>query len=264
MNKIESEILMKTFSVYAPGRFQKFKTEIGFLCEQLSLAGWEYFTGKADLIVVIGGDGSLLNALKVYGYTGNYILINAGTLGHYADYGIAEIDSFIKDLRSKKPLAETHRVLELQTPDGHWLAANDIMIGSAVKTLKLRIKTDALDFIETAASGVLFSTPLGSSGYAHSLGGTLLLGDEGIELNLLAPLQNRVHHTQLSSIVLPDQAKIDLEITNEMSFEVATDMNVCQTASRTFNIKKSDVSFSLIHFGGFAEITRLKKSFADR
>lgn len=247
-----------SFAVSLPERFARHREEATALSASLCALGLTE-SDHPDLTVVIGGDGALLHAIRESGYRGLFVLLKAGTLGHYADYSLESVTSFLRDVKKMEPTVERHRVLELKTASYRTYAANDIMIGSAVKTVRLKVAVDGAPFIAAPASGILLSTPFGSSGYAHSLGGSLLLGDDGYELNLLAPLHNSAYHSFISSIVIKDDSRLTVSV-EAVSHEAACDMvEVGQATS--YEISKSDLSFGLVHFKPFDEYARLRRSF---
>lgn len=253
---------MKTYSIYISKLFIGRTEEVEKIKSALNYLGYKE-SNEPDLVIVIGGDGSLLHAIRDCDYSGNFLLINAGTLGHYAEYEIDEIDLFIDDIKSGNMSFEKHRAIELIDDKQVWYAVNDIMIGSAIKTLHIEVRINGKMLFITPASGILLSTPFGSSGYAHSLGGSLMTGDSGYELNMLAPLHNAKYHSFISSLILNDEDILDVNIHNTRLFEIACDMNTCKSKSISFKIKKSSKEFNLVHLKPFDEYSRLKKSFAN-
>lgn len=252
---------MHTFNVYLSKRFEKYETKKQEIISHLTEYGYKLVEGDGDLTIVLGGDGSLLHAVNFHNYKGKFILINCGTLGYYADYDVNELEEFYQDVKRGECVLESHRLLELNDGEKNYLAANDIMIGSAIKTLYVKVLINGEDFMCVASSGVLLSTSFGSTGYAHSLGGSIMVGDNGFALNLLAPVHNKIYHTFVSSLVLEDQDEVTIEVINSDAFEVATDMIDVSTESRKFTIKKSDVCFSLVHYKKFNAYNRIRKSF---
>lgn len=139
---------------------------------------------EADYILVAGGDGSLLEAIQLH-YKNNkpFIGINAGTLGYYmneykTENDIIELADFQFDLVNLPML--TYDVIGVcgHTYSGRALA--DIYVKSErfAMTYNLCVEDSVINYCSAKSEliygdGILFSTPIGTTGYAHNLGGSV-------------------------------------------------------------------------------------------
>lgn len=215
------------------------------------------------LVFVFGGDGTLLTAVKQYGYQGTFLLIKAhGTLGHYAELtDVEELTNF--DFSTLNISYESHYLLEMTNGENSYFALNEVLLSNPYATLKFTVYVDNKELSSYAASGILISTPFGSTGYNHSLGGSILYDSSGYSFNILAPIENRVYHSGIKSVFLQDQHELKIEFTNSTEITLANDMKTYEVDKndKVFIVKKSQKHFTLLHLKEFNPCTRLNKSF---
>ena len=172
-----------------------------------------------DLIVSIGGDGTLLEAfhsnvhrLKDVAFLG----IHTGHLGFYADWKPDELDKLVSLLVTQPLKTIEYPLLKLKitTTDQEtkeYLALNEFTVKNIEKTLVMKIKLNHEDFEMFRGDGLCISTPSGSTGYNKSLGGALLHPTlDSIQISEMASINNRVYRTIGSPLVLPKHHYIDL------------------------------------------------------
>lgn len=144
----------------------------------------EELGARCDLLVVVGGDGTLLSAARALARTGVPILgVNQGRLGFMVDVTPDEMDStltqiFAGDYVSEERLLLTANIIRdngRQT-DGPFLAINDVVIRNQAAVRMLDFSTwIGQEFIsQHRADGFIVSTPTGSTAYALSGGGPVL------------------------------------------------------------------------------------------
>jgi NAD+ kinase len=157
-----------------------------------------------DLIITIGGDGTLLQAVG-YALRGNIPLlgINAGNVGFLTDLEADDL-SLLSQLKTGEYRLE-HRMLldvaireqESETPLHPVLNDVVLMRGSmAAQTIFVDVFADSFPMGQYQADGVIVSTPTGSTGYNMSAGGPLLEPESsGIVINPICPhsLLSRAH-----------------------------------------------------------------------
>jgi NAD+ kinase len=166
----------------------------------------------ADLVVTVGGDGTLLATARLLnGRPGPVLGVNLGKLGFLAAFGAEEVLAY----------AEGHAVApwrSLPTPlldvavrsEPARVALNDVTISQGVMTrlIHFRLDVDGLPAATYRADGVVVSTPVGSTAYSLSLGGPILMPDvRAIVVTPVAPqgLANR-------PIVLSEHARLRLVV----------------------------------------------------
>ncbi|RTK92178.1 MAG: NAD kinase [Rickettsiales bacterium] len=132
---------------------------------------------KADLIIVVGGDGSMLHALHKYMHLNiPFYGINAGSIGFMMNN--FHSDSFFESLETSKitnlyPLEMTAEDVEGNISTA--LAINEVSIFRQTnQAAKFKIFVDNIERMQLSADGALVSTPAGSSAYNLSAGGSIV------------------------------------------------------------------------------------------
>lgn len=219
-----------------------------------------------DIIFACGGDGTLLTSIKNnMGKKCSYMMINAGTLGFFREYDLDELDKFFAEFDYDKLQYEEHNFLEISDIYGNkTLACNEFIWASPISTLDLNIFINHSYFMTVKGSGICISSPFGSTGYNHSLGGSLLVGNLGFVLSLIAPIRNKAIHPLINSLVLQNEDEITIEMRNKVECYISADMKPLPNLKGSkFTIKKSDVTFKLAHSTSFDNYTRIRRSFVD-
>ncbi len=207
---------------------------------------------KSDMIISIGGDGTMLaTAYTAHQYDKPVLGINLGKLGFLAEANISQMDEFIEEIKRGRYKIEKRMVIETNCC-GHKVeklfAINDIVIdkGGWPKMIDLTIEVDN-DYVTTfAADGLIIATPTGSTGYSISTGGPIVspLADV-ITLSPISP-----HSLTIRPIVLSGNQKITIKA-NSLFNEVHVNCD----GQRVFafpppielNIKKSERPLKLVH-----------------
>jgi len=170
---------------------------------------------EADLVIVLGGDGSVLRALQQVTGSGVPVLgINFGRVGFLTTAEPGDLETTVA-----RALAGELQVIELTTVqverggERMGVAVNDVVIASNIpgRIARLAWNVDGVDLGELACDAVIICTPSGSTGYGLSAGGPVLdWGVEAIGVTFVAP-----HTLTARPLVLPRGARV--EVTNRAS-----------------------------------------------
>ncbi len=182
------------------------------------------WVSKVDLVVVLGGDGTLLAAARGIGDRAVPILgVNLGTLGFLAETSSDELQGAMQDVLAGRyvvaPRMRLHVSVEsADGPGASYLALNDAVVGKSAlsRMIDLETRVDGAEVMTYHADGLIAATPTGSSAYSLSAGGPLLLPDfEAIVLTPICP-----HTLSLRPMVLPETCKIEIRIRDARGGEV--------------------------------------------
>lgn len=170
-----------------------------------------------DLVIVLGGDGTILNAARVCAYENIPILgINFGRVGFLTelepDEVVSELDYYLNRDASVwiDRRALLHAVLEQDGQQEEFLALNDIVIARGMwpRVVQIRVWIDEHPYNTTYADGIILSTATGSTAYNMAVGGPLLHPQvQSIVLTPIAP-----HLAFDRSLILQPEAEVKLQI----------------------------------------------------
>jgi len=158
------------------------------VASELGYSGVSLDEVTADLILVIGGDGSVLRAVHLMKSQIPVLGINQGRVGFLTDVEKENISTIFKGL--KPPFKLDKRMRISVECDGNNLgeALNEVVLVTSrpAKMLSITIYLDGKKIDSFRADGIIISTPTGSTAYAMSAGGPII--DPGVEAILLVPL----------------------------------------------------------------------------
>jgi NAD+ kinase len=154
----------------------------------------EALARRADLAVVVGGDGTLLNAGRTLAPAGVPILgVNAGRLGFMVDVAPADVGSALDEVLKGRYVREPRLMLSAvvrrgRRTRGPLLAINDVVMRNQAAVRMLEFETWRGDeFISLhRADGLIVATPTGSTAYALSGGGPVI--HPGLEALAVVPI----------------------------------------------------------------------------
>jgi NAD+ kinase len=138
----------------------------------------EAVAAASDLVVVLGGDGTLLSVAHHAARAGVPVMgINLGRLGFLTEIPVSEalatLDRFLAD---GGPLVSPRWLVEARTGNEIAYCLNDVVVtkGAKSRMIELAILVDGRDVAVLKADGLIVSTPTGSTAYSLSAGGPIL------------------------------------------------------------------------------------------
>lgn len=170
---------------------------------------------EADLAISLGGDGTFLRAARFVNNKGIPILgINIGHLGFMADVNPKDIPHIISDICNKNYVVERRSVLEVALPKPNPeifpFALNEVAVlkQDISSMIKIRVTVDGEYLTTYSADGLVIATPTGSTGYALSAGGPVVVPQsKSLVLTAVAP-----HSLSVRPIVLCDNIEVSLGV----------------------------------------------------
>lgn len=186
------------------------------LSERYEFVDRKYIRGQADVVVVLGGDGFMLQMLHKYMSAKNlrFYGMNCGTVGflmnsYNPEMLVERVDvARSVELRPLRMFVETTAGKKVQL-----LALNEVaLLRSSRQAAQIRVTVDHVVRIrEMVADGILVSTPAGSSAYNFSAGGPIIpLNANIVALTPISPFRPR----RWKGALLPHDSSIFLEILN--------------------------------------------------
>lgn len=194
---------------------------LDILTKKLSEAGFNFttdFSNDAFVTICIGGDGSFLRAIHRSNFSLiPFIGINTGHLGFFQEICPENIDFFVKNLKEKNYTIQKIDLIEciVETIEDSRsiLAINEIAIkGLADKVIHVDIYIDGMLFEKVSGDGIIVSTPIGSTGYNYSCGGSIVSPSlKTMQLASIAPISSKAYRSLNNSLIFASDASLNLK-----------------------------------------------------
>lgn len=227
------------------------------LCPQCAAteAGRDEIGENCDLVIVVGGDGSMLSAARTMARHNTPLLgVNRGRLGFLTDIAPDEIDVKVSEVLDGQYEAEERFLLEVVVlRDGEVIgradALNDVVVnsGTSAQMIEFDLTIDDTFVYRQRADGLIISTPTGSTAYSLSAGGPIM--HPSLDALVLVPM---FPHTLSSRpIVVEGDSRLRLDIAEDNNIHppVTCDGQVNMTArpGDSVEVYKKPHLMTLIH-----------------
>ncbi len=137
----------------------------------------EQFIENVDLIIVFGGDGTLLNSARQYlEYEIPILGVNMGNVGFLTDLKIDNFDATVKDILMGNFKIEERNLVSARFNDEHLYGLNEVVIhsGAYAQLMRYRLNVNEKVVYEQRSDGLIIATPTGSTAYSLSAGGPII------------------------------------------------------------------------------------------
>jgi len=206
-------------------------------------------TKKADLLIAIGGDGTMLKFSRIYGYKGIPILgINLGKLGFLTDINPQDLTSDLLRVLKGDFSQDERSFLEasIKGRKKEFIALNEVVIhsGSIAQLIEFDLFINNSFVYRQKADGLIISSPTGSTAYSLSGGGPIVHPE--LEAFILTPMLPQSLST--SPLVVKDNSLIRIKINNQkatLSFD--SHNSIILSGKSQINICKAQSKLNLIH-----------------
>jgi len=227
--------------------------------------GFNDIGAHADLAIVLGGDGTMLNAARRLARYGVPLVgVNQGRLGFMTDIARQDMLTCMDDLLDGRFTPETRMLLAAEVIRGGKeiaanLALNDVVVdkGAIGRMIEFELFIDGEFIYNLRADGLVVSTPTGSTAYSMSAGGPIMhptLG--GIALVPLCP-----HALTNRPIIVNDHADIELRIAQADDPRVHFDGQVALDLARDdcVRLRRSEYTIRFLHPPGYSYFAMLRQ-----
>jgi NAD+ kinase len=225
----------------------------------------EEIPSKADLIIVLGGDGTLLSVARLtHPFDVPILAVNLGSLGFLAEVGLPDLYHTLEQVLKGASCIEHRMLLNACLERGGTnvqddFALNDVVINkSAARIVNLEVHVNGQYMTSYRADGLIIATPTGSTAYSLSAGGPII--HPSMNALLLSPicpftLTNR-------PIVIPNQSTLQVRLITEEEVQVTLDGQTGYPMFRddVLEIKQGPTPVSMIQAKGknYYQILRRK------
>lgn len=226
----------------------------------------EEIAARSDVIVSLGGDGTMLATARAVGDAGIPILgINLGSLGFLTQLQPPVLEETLDAVLAKKYMLEERMVAEVELENGGKLdnnfALNDIVIdrGSVSRLINLELYANGSFICSYTADGLIISTPTGSTAYSLAVGGPIV--SPAMNAFIVSPISAFALTSR--PIVFPDHDQLRIVTRSKHSDPVLTlDGQVsCRLSQESsVNIRKAGyhINFIVLQKNSFYDVLRGK------
>ncbi|MBS4029021.1 MAG: NAD(+)/NADH kinase [Ignavibacteriales bacterium] len=211
------QVLLKSLEdrevhIYADGElselFASFNHTLKITFEPL-----QKISSRCDVLLSLGGDGTMLNAAKIVGASGVPILgVNLGKLGFLAGISVNELEETLDELFEGKLISEERDVLQATNTHNNerYFALNDIVLdkGNAFRLIEIDCFVNKEFLGSYSADGLIVATSTGSTAYSMACGGPIIIPScDSIVLTPISP-----HNLASRPVVISTQSTIQLHV----------------------------------------------------
>ncbi len=221
------------------------------LASQWGVSITDHLCDDADLLVVLGGDGTILRAVSLFNAKSVPVLgVNLGRVGFMADVAPADAVPALEAAFQGTAVHAKRMMLQVTLPDGKKSRVlNDVVIhwGKRARLIDVGVQVGDSEEIEVRADGLIVSTPIGSSAYSFAANGPLV--HPRIEAILLTPICS---YSGLNRpLIIPPDLSITLFMRRGEFLILTLDGHdtVNLEVGQSIFIEKSPLPFVTVNFG---------------
>jgi NAD+ kinase len=167
--------------------------------------------GPGDLVVAVGGDGTVLSALRAAAPHGAPVLgVACGSLGALTSVHADSLEQALQRVRAGDWTARRLPALAIDLADGadEWALNDFVVVRRGAGQVVVDLSVDGELYVRLAGDGLIVASPLGSSAYSMAAGGPLLAS--GTSAVVCTPLSK--HGGSAPPLVVPATAEVRVEV----------------------------------------------------
>lgn len=219
------------------------------------LQGYEFVgdVHEGDVVLALGGDGTLLTAVRLLGDDLRPLLgINLGSLGFLTDTPEERTEEALSQLLAGEYRLDARMLLEVEHRPARGemaraLALNDVVLhGPSARVLEVALQADDVDLGSTLSDGMIVATPSGSTAYSLSAGGPIV--SPRLRALIVTPIS--AHTLSLRPLVVSAHEGIAIRLlhTKSTQAEITVDGHLCWSMRRddTLTVRAASQDLQLI------------------
>ncbi|MBU9723628.1 MULTISPECIES: NAD kinase [Bacillaceae] len=259
------------FTVFSRGDADsnKISNKIKRYLEEFQLT---YNSEEPDVVISVGGDGTLLEAYHQYTHRlsdTSFVGVHTGHLGFYADWQPEEVEKLVIHIAETPFKVVEYPLLEViirhhgERQSERFLALNECSVRSMEGSLVMDVEIKGNLFETFRGDGLCISTPSGSTAYNKALGGAIVHPSiPCLQLAEMASINNRVYRTIGSPLVLPQHHTCLLKPVSSVDFQVTLDhLTLLQQNVESIQCRVAEEKIRFARFRPFPFWKRVKESF---
>lgn len=245
------------------------------LVEQLSRIGMVLVDENPDVIVVIGGDGTMLSAIRQYKLLQRpFVGINTGTLGFLPTVTPENLDSLICALHTQKYDIHQYPLIKVRakTNNGEYIeeyAFNEILIKHLEpKLMEAKLFMNGRPFNYFTGDGFIITTPLGATGYGIWAGGVATHSELPVyQLIPIHPNDNSINRPLKIPMIVPLDTTIKFEIIKSLTRDIMIAYDGAKMENHSIaeiEISVPNMTVKILRMGEYDYFEYFKKKIIDK
>lgn len=220
---------------------------------------------EIDMLVTLGGDGTLLRGARFLG--GRQVPVLGINLGRVGFLTCCAADQMVRAI--ERVVANEHRIeqrMALETFTHHgagqspWRALNDVVLhkGGFARVVRLSVRVNDEMIAAYAADGIVISTPTGSTAYNLSAGGPVVV--PGVESLIVTPIS--AHTLTVRPVVLPPTALIEVQAYDgpeELMVTIDGQVGATVPPGDTLVVRRAEAPVLLVRFDEITFFSRMRR-----
>ncbi|HEV2619792.1 MAG TPA: NAD(+)/NADH kinase [Acidobacteriaceae bacterium] len=230
---------------------------------------------QPDLVVVLGGDGTLLAAARAFAHTGTPLLsVNLGSLGFLTEVPLSDLYATLEAWCDGTGAVEVRSMMRAElmcaskgAVTRRWDALNDVVVakGTIARMADFAVEIDGQPVAAFRADGVILSTPTGSTAYNLAADGPIVMPT----VNCMVVTPICPHLLTIRPIVVPGEASIRVRVIgvpNETYLTVDGQEAVPMHVGDEVQCRRSEASVRLLRLkpNGLFNVLRSKLKWGER
>ena len=203
---------------------------------------------SADLILVIGGDGTMIGAIRDLSYLETPFLgVNIGKLGFLTDLQLGSLESELPKIFEGNYQEESRNLLEVSNNKNSFTLVNEVVLhsGELAKMTSFSIYKNQKLIANHKSDGLIISSATGSTAYMYSGGGPVLYPT----LDVFAIMPMFSHSSSTRPLVIPAEDELELKYEHNEKAKVILDGHneFDLDSGENLKIKNSNTRYLLLH-----------------
>jgi len=211
------------------------------------LSDCKQLTSKAavDVMIVIGGDGTILRTVREMRDPSVPILsINRGSIGFLAELQLEEVESDLPALLAGDGIIEERNVLSIEALrkhqtlfSGNVLNEASISQGSIARLMDLRARVNGQELTTFRSDGLIMATPTGSTAYSLAAGGPIV--HPKLDAIILSPINS--YSFSQKPIVIPGSMEVTVEVLAEHNKFGNLEVSLTLDGQQYISLQREDI-----------------------
>ena len=264
VRRILEELFRRNGKIFISKSLHKIAKSAGISVDGYSIYEEGMDFNQFDVMISLGGDGTLLESITYIGSAETPILgINTGRLGFLATTSIIQISQAMDDLFERRFELDSRMLLRVESDipllNGMNFGLNEFAVLKQDTSSMIRVHTWLNGEILNSywADGLIISTPTGSTGYSLSCGGPVVMPHSH---NFIVTPVNP-HNLNVRPFVVSDDSVFSLKVESRSNFYLLSIDSRSQIVDTSVEIKvrKEHFKAKLIKFDGYSFVNTLRK-----